>query len=78
MKLNGQPIEIVEKFCYPRETKGTRVGINDSAIVKISKGCSKFRNWESLLSSAGFWGAVMKMYLHDWVQSWENMKTSPS
>ena len=37
-------MEIVEKFCYPHETKGTRMGVNDSAIVKISKGSSKFRN----------------------------------
>ena len=39
MGLNGQPLEIVETFCYLGDTVGARMGANDIVTTRISKGC---------------------------------------
>ena len=44
IELNGQPHEIVEKFCYLCDTIETGGGAIDSAITSIRRRWSKFRD----------------------------------
>ena len=63
IELNGQCIEIVEKFCYHGDTTGPTGGAVDSVITRIRSGSGKFRNLVSLFASRGLpIGAKGRLY----------------
>ena len=53
IKLNGQPIEIVEKYCYLHNTIGAKGGTVDSITIKIRSEWITSRDLVTLLASRG-------------------------
>ena len=53
IKLNGQSLEIAEKYCYLHNTMGARGGAIDSFITRIRSEWNKSRDLATLLTSRG-------------------------
>ena len=53
IELNGQSLEIVEKFCYVSDTLRATEGAFDIIITRIRSGWCKFRYLVPLLDSRG-------------------------
>ena len=61
--LNGQSLEIVDKYCYLVDTKGVRRETVDSVITRTKRRRSKFRGLVPLLACRGLrLGAKGRLY----------------
>ncbi|KAK3891496.1 hypothetical protein Pcinc_004586 [Petrolisthes cinctipes] len=49
--LDGEAIEVVEKFCYLGDTIGAQGGAGASVMARVRRGWSKFRELLPLLTS---------------------------